>query len=236
MLSSLALLLHQEGALTEGQGVCRGRTKPRLPIPHHHLGIPAQIPPAFQTHPLALQRYQESRNFCKEFLELGFRVCSATCSHHARSEKHQQLPKTRVIWAQERSGRCQPCPAQAVSLLRSGPHTRALPAPSLNHSSASFNHLVCAFDHPVEMISAPLKPPPPRAAGAASASKSPLPALLGIHQKRTFQGAETALPVTEALAAARAPATPPRLPVRGGCGTDHRCCCWMCLAGRARLP
>lgn len=36
---------------------------------------------------------------------------------------------------------------------------KALPAPSLNHSSAGSEHSVCAFDHPVQMISHRSTPP-----------------------------------------------------------------------------
>lgn len=45
----------------------------------------------------------------------------------------------------------------------------------------------------------------------------------GIHQKQTFRGSETPLPVTEALAAAprRHPTVPSRV---GGCRKDHRRC------------
>lgn len=146
--------------------------------------------------------------------------------HHARREEHRQLPETGVVWGQERSAPAertvQPCLAQAASPLRRQHCAKALPAPSLNHSSARLNHLVCAFDHPVQMISTRLNPPGLPA--PLLPAHSLLPALLGIHEKQTFKALKMSPAVMKVPAAARAPATPPCLSARGGCGKDHQCC------------
>lgn len=58
---------------------------------------------------------------------------------------------------------------------------QVLPALALNHSSAGFNHLVCAFDNPVQMISAMLTP---RAAGTAPCSSLLSAALRGFTRNK----------------------------------------------------
>lgn len=118
-------------------------------------------------------------------------------------------------------GRCQPCLAQAASPVRRQHCTKALPAPSLNHSSTGLSHLVCASDHPVRMISTSLNPP--GLSAPLLPARSLLPALLRIHEKQTFKGLKMPLTVMKVLAAARDSTTPLCPPARGGCGKDHWC-------------
>lgn len=80
------------------------------------------------------------------------------------------------IWA-VRAMRAQDSSTAALLMVPA----QVLPALALNHSSAGFNHLVCAFDNPVQMISAMLTP---RAAGTAPCSSLLSAALRGFTRNK----------------------------------------------------
>lgn len=80
----LLLPLHHEGACYRAGRQASWRARKcheagwsHVSLSHTALSITTQSTPAFQTHPLALQRYQGLSNFYKELLELGFRFCSS---------------------------------------------------------------------------------------------------------------------------------------------------------------
>lgn len=215
------VLVTGQDAETHGElgGPRRGRMKPPNPTPLW--ASPPRAPHHFE-HILWLCKDTRVRvTFARRYLTMA----SEPAQPHADSPPPRQKGRTSAMTlnrsylgtgALQPSGRCQPCLAQAASPRCRQHCTKALPAPSLNHSSAGLNHLVCAFDHPVQMISTPLNPPGLLAPLLPACSL--LPALLGILQKQTLKGLKMPLAMMKAPVAARIPAPPPCPPAWGDVG------------------